>query len=230
MESLNVTQVVVFLLCLFCCFPRGITLGNTQCPGAPPLSDSQGDGRKLNCDEPPNCSSVSQLYPAKDPTKFYVCGNSQYFEIDCPTGSCFDAFKNRCVPGSEWKDSCDRPKPTTTTTTSTTTSTSTTTESTSTTEASTSIAPIIEESSYAGEICPNVDASKVTAGSDRCDRPLCSFDSILKKRKFPSRKPQKYYYCWFFFIASLVDCEKGLCFDKSSQRCVSPLEWKNSCN
>lgn len=181
--------------------------------------------KQINCDPPTRCEKRGQRFPTMDPKKFYVCQIPPTpKEKTCPLDYLFNAETLICVRPKDWKDHCDRTPQTTTTeapTTTTTTPTTTPTMTTPTTPATTTHAP------YSGKVCPGVlDPSKVKPGTNACDKPSC-FWSI--GHKFPAKDPQSYYSCRFFFWPTLKNCPNGECFLRSTQGCVKPTDWINSC-
>lgn len=195
---------VIIFACAFLCFlipPGGHTQSTSRCPIA---ISSNTTGTKFNCEKPASCPNITQVYPSEDPTIFYACIEGDIHKIDCKPEQCFDAESKKCVRADAWTDKCDRsPKTTTTTTTTTTT-----------------------PPPFTGKICPG--ATNVRPGDDKCERPICY--SFIDRKKYPTKEPKEYYFCWFFFFSGISRCPGQTCFDKNRQECVNAAEWRNSCN
>lgn len=218
---------------------------NTICPGAP--SSSYGNGL-LGCTRPVCLASGGGLRPSADPTKFFVCaGLNIDYEMSCAPGTCFSYEYQVCVHPRDWTDDCLRAQgPTTTTTQKHTTTTTTTQEPTTTTtqepststttttqELSTTVAPpevLSNEPARSVQICPSSDPNTISYGAEDCDPFQCSADLKASYRKFPSKNPLYFYYCFTDDVLSQERCPTGTCFDYGRQQCVLPSEWQNYCS
>lgn len=199
-RAMNLYYLVPLALAL------SLVQANTICPGAP--SSSYGNGL-LGCTRPVCLASGGGLRPSADPTKFFVCaGLNIDYEMSCAPGTCFSYEYQVCVHPRDWTDDCLRAQEPT-------------------------VAPpemLSNEPDRSVQICPSSDPNTLSYGAEDCDPFQCSADLNASNRKFPSKNPLYFYYCFTDTVLSQERCPTGTCFDYGRQLCVLPSEWQNYCS
>lgn len=80
------------------------------------------------------------------------------------------------------------------------------------------------------QVCPGSDPVTLTYGDQDCNSFVCTSELKQSNRRWPTKNPQYYAFCFTDSVFSEMRCPGNTCFDYGRQACVDPALWQNYCH